>query len=298
MIRGYVSAFFTRKSGFEVISNNTGINEKELAPLFLSFIPQGRSPEYSEILKNHGLGLFASYFSMINDRDFFLVIFQISSLDEFSHLPGKIFDPHVHDLAVKLARREHSYTEVVQKWPSAENDFSPSTYLSREHWPAMIFSLLAGDDIVIVSGNQKRRQDFFEMISHLLPMAFLRYNSFTLLANELKNNLNIIGVSKRPSEKEVRKQLGLDSIIVDLDENTLDGEGVKTTDVCEELADKLLSSFNEYKSLLQEHAKEWSALGYSPEGIFDPRDQVLIRRIGARIHGKPEEQPGAGFFDL
>ncbi len=298
MIRGYVSAFFTRKGGFEIISNNLGINEKELIPLLVSFIPQGKSPEYSEILKSHKSNLFASYFSMINDKDFFLILFQISEPDEFSFLQDKIFDSHTHDLAIRLARREYAYQDVIQKWPHTENTFSPTAYLGREFWPSLIFSLLAGDNIVIVSHNQNLLQDFFDVISHILPIVFLRYNSFTLLANELKNNLNIVGVSKRPSEKEVRKQLGLDSIIVDLDEKTLDGEGVKTTDLCEELTSKLLRSMDEYKILLQKHAREWSLSEYSPVTSLDPRDQTLVRRIGARIHGRPEEQPDTGFFDF
>ena len=162
--------------------------------------------------------------------------------------------------------------------------------LGEEEWAYLLFSLLAGDNIIVFSKDYAVRSDFFELLVHSVPVVNLSYNQFVLEALEIQGNSNVVGVSFVPDEKEVLDEFGLDTIIVDLDGGRVFGEGLKICPLVRELARDLVRDFSVYREIISSVVNKWVSYNWSVDAESNAQDQILLQKIRKKLFGEEEEE--------
>jgi len=288
MFEKYLSAFFTRKQGFEIVSTNLGLSKSETIEILIKYIPQGNTPKKTQILGYWNDYIVISYFETTSETDFFVLLLFIKPKNETSFIEESLFDEKNQKYALLMGRNQITFETIKNEWNKIDELKIP---ISDENiWEHILFSLLAGDNIIVISKDLRNRQEFFEFIVHELPVMFLKYNRFVLEAKELKGNGNILGLSERPEEKNIKQEFGVDTIIIDLDNGTISGEGMKISPIVKEMAKAIVESPNLFKELILSITNKWISYNWDTKKEENAQDQFLLQKIKNRVFGEEKEE--------
>lgn len=155
---------------------------------------------------------------------------------------------------------------------------------------ALLFSFLSGDNILIVHPNQEVRIRFLGFFLNLIPSIALKYNRITLGCSELDGNENIVGVDQLPQKYRSHKKLylPLDTIFVDLTNHHIEGEGIKRSDLTDNLSEQIELNYNAAKNRLNLFYHDIVTNTQSSTFQLNEKNEQLKERIQIKLKLKSE----------
>ncbi|MCY3411394.1 MAG: hypothetical protein INQ03_07150 [Candidatus Heimdallarchaeota archaeon] len=262
---------FTRNSGFTKIQSSQKLSRKKAIKILSSFTPQGASPLVSYRIGTYQSYIGVGYYYMQNDETAMIYTQLISDTYE----PFKPFNPKL-DLSTfdsnSLVTKHNDY--------NSEELFNLLDEFGLEGSSSILYSILSGDNIIIVDDSHERRIKLIKTFLSFLPKLALRYNRITTDCFDLDGNENIIGVKVLPKKFRSHKKLyfPLDTIFVDIEERKLYGNGIKTNDFIQNLLLKTQGSNNQLQNEFEQLFKQISARKFDKEEL-----NPLIIRISNRL---------------
>lgn len=268
-----ISSIFTREKGFTKIDTNFRISRKKAINILNSLTPQGTSPENCIRIGIHDNLLGIGYYEMTNEstaqiRTYFLKLhekeleffnpFQLRTTQE-----NKVFQIDKLDIDARLY-------DIIEKF-------------GNEKFSAILYSILCGDNIIVIEKDHKKRLDFFSLFFEFIPSIVLKYNRLTSSCFELEGNENIIGVPELPIKfrSHEKMYLPLDTIFVDLENYTVVGNGIKNSPLT-----KIITSMHSNLIMMQEKLIDFYSEILHGEYSTDEIDQKtlsLIERIESKL---------------
>lgn len=247
---------------------------KNLIHILNSFTPQGSSPNGSIRIASVNDFLGVGYYYMISPSvaklSTFLVESQEIGLNTFT-------PPLISDLK-RIFRQSFNMSSTLNRY--SKNWMYPVIEkFGHVNTSALLYSFLSGDNILIVHPNQETRLRFLGFFLDLLPSIVLKYNRITFGCTELDGNENIVGVDKLPMIYRSHKKLylPLDTIFVDLINNTVEGEGVKRSSITDDLVKNIMNNYfvaksnlkSFFRNIIEESANSSFEKGYNIESLID-----------------------------
>ncbi len=275
----YLSSYFTRKKGFENIQSSTSISRKKAINILNSFTPQGASPRVSIRLGSIDNKVGVGYYFMENNSSVHISTILTSLKNDRlqTFLP-----PLEHDIISYLAKG--AKINLLNNHYSKNKIIDIVNLFGKETASALIYSILSGDNLIIVHEDHTERLKFLASILNFLPRVSLSYNRLTSECAELDGNENIIGVSELPKKYRDHKKLylPLDTIFVDLEENRIEGSGLKRAPFTDSVVESAMDDNTMIKTHIHDFFKGISESEYNNSNT-DPKSMTLIERIELKL---------------
>jgi hypothetical protein len=282
----FISSLFTRKKGYIEIKSSSQLKNKRAVAILNSFTPQGASPKGCIRIATYGDMIGAGYYWMEDDSNARISTF----LQPISRTSDPFLPPIKCELIPKIAQVQE-YFFISQKYES-QWLFNITKEFGIENAAAIFYSLLCGDNIILVHPEPETRMKFLGSLMSLMPGFSFQYNRITSSCAELDGNENIVGIDQLPRKYRSHKKLylPLDTIFVDLKTNHVEGEGMKNshfTKYVMEYAEHSLSRAREttyqlYDQILQQKGNF--------DDMGDSADSSLVHRIEAKLGLRPPEK--------
>lgn len=275
----YLSSYFTRKKGFENIQSSTSISRKKAINILNSFTPQGASPRVSIRLGSIDNKVGVGYYFMEDNSSVHIstILTSLKNDKLQTFLP-----PLNHDIISHIARG--AKIDLVNDHYSGDQIMDIIHLFGKETASALLYSILSGDNLIIVHKDHSERLKFIASILNFLPRVSLSYNRLTSECAELDGNENIIGVSELPKKYRDHKKLflPLDTIFVDLEENRIEGSGLKRAPFTDNVVETAIDDSLLIRTDIREFFKGIT------ESVFnitntDPKTMTLIERIELKL---------------
>ncbi|MHA1910702.1 MAG: hypothetical protein ACTSYA_03305 [Candidatus Kariarchaeaceae archaeon] len=296
-ISDYLYCTFTRRIGFVDVKTSLELNEREQNRLITQALPQGSSPQESIKMMLRENDILVSYYSMTNVSDAIIVILILEGLEPKLQIPYWIFSEKSIKLAIQAKEENWLINKLknrVELTATQEKEFE---ILDENTLSSLFYSILTGDNIILISEEHEKRIKFLATIGGVFPVKLMEKNKITTWCKEFEGNQNILGIdqSSKDTKKINRFRLQADLIFVDLDSGILTGEGAKDAPLTDELA----KMFKEGKTLeivrkLNEVC-EASTKGEKTKGMH-PQDVELYERIKSVLTGEEMEKTQTGWF--
>jgi hypothetical protein len=228
-----ITSRFTRASGYTNIETTTKKTRNELKQILRKFTPQGASPQSSIKIQVIQQWLGISYFVRFDPSTYKIMIL----LTELKKIKWKRFVPLIHEKLIPHLACGDVYKLVD---PHVEiKQFYLQKIFGIETTATILYSLLCGDNIVIIHPEHSARLKFIVGLLQLVPSILWSYNRITSNCEELEGNENIAGLKELPKKYYSHKKvyLPLDTIFIDLKSNTVHGEGIKNSEFTKKIVD-------------------------------------------------------------
>lgn len=269
---------FTRSHGYTNIQSSRKVKHRQAIQILNSFTPQGASPKVSLRIGNWDNKLGLGYYFMENDSNA-----QISALlvEKSENSRGNLRIP-LSEVAI-----EHIATGSYEKIFSS--DIVRSQNLVRdfglEQTSMILYSILTGDNIIIIHPEHRKRVEFIKSIIDIVPPRYFQYNRITTGCSELDGNENIIGVEKLPKKYRSHKKLYMpvDTIFVDLVDIQIMGEGLKSNQFTTQLGQQHTKDPELCTTQLQRYFDDITKESYSDTGKYGKNSDILTRKIRAKL---------------
>jgi hypothetical protein len=275
----YLSSYFTRKKGFENIQSSTSISRKKAIHILNSFTPQGASPRVSIRLGSVDNKVGVGYYFM-EDNSSVHISTILTSL-KFDKLQT-FLPPLEHEDISYIARG--AKINLLNDHYSKDKIMDIVKIFDKETASALIYSILSGDNLIIVHNDHTERLKFLASILNFLPRVSLSYNRLTSECAELDGNENIIGVSELPKKYRDHKKLylPLDTIFIDLEENRIEGSGLKRAPFTDSVVESAIDDNMLIKTNIHNFFKGITESIYNNTNT-DPKTMTLIERIELKL---------------
>lgn len=275
----FVSSIFTRNKGFTAIESSSKISHKNAVSLLNSFTPQGASPQGSIRITKYDKYLGVGYYWMEDDSTARISTFyhEYKENELVSYVP-----PLISELIPQLARGfMRKYFSNIRP----AEDYPIISQFGIEKTGAILYSLLSGDNLLIVHPNQDARLKFITTFLRMIPSIIFQYNRFTSGCSELDGNENIVGLAELPNKYRSHKKLylPLDTIFVDLVNSTIEGEGIKNSDYTRRVIEVAYKDKISAKKLIYGFFKSVLFDSKPQEIKYSEQDYSLINRIQAKL---------------
>lgn len=275
----FITSLFTRQQGYTKINGSRKLSHKQAIEILNSFTPQGASPRISLRIGRYrgeiGIGY---YFMESDERAKISTILLKDSIntDTILQLPFDEFDI----MAIANGNRD--------------NFFRYNSIESKDYWKLfhseqlaiILYSLLVGDNIILVHSDHSERLEFISRVLQIMPSIIFDYNRITSSCAELEGNENIVGVAELPQKYRSHKKLflPLDTIFVDLNTKRIQGEGMKTCEFAKGLSTVLKKNIDHTRDELCNFFKKVSSENFDPqEYTSDEPTQIMINRIRSKM---------------
>ncbi len=280
----FLSSLFTRSNGYTKIKSSSILSKKQAVSILNSFTPQGASPKGSIRIATYGDMIGAGYYWMENESTARISTF-LTPFDDVT--PSSFLPPLKLDDIPNIAKVNDFFRLNIkydQNWV-----FNIARHFGNEKGSAILYSLLSGDNLIIVHSNTEERLKFIAFLLTLIPSLSFKYNRITSGCTELDGNENIVGVDELPRKFRSHKKLylPLDTIFIDLKLNNIEGEGIKNSDYTRMLMEiaqddmeaAQIEIFKLYKEILERKNKF--------SNICDDQDMNLVNRIEVKLGLRP-----------
>lgn len=172
-----ISANFTRVESFTYIQSSSKIDYKTALQILNQFIPQGSSPKYNIRISSFEYKIGIGYYYMTNREN--------SSISIIFVQYGKIENIPLNIPLTEVATRELSQNNFRKFLEFEKLDaIKLSDYFSSEDIGLILYSLLAGDNIIIVHHNYNERIQFFKSVTQIIPAIWYHYNTINTNCNQ------------------------------------------------------------------------------------------------------------------
>lgn len=272
-----LQSLFTRKGGYQQIKSSKKLNQKEAVQILNLFTPQGASPKISLRIGPWNDMLGVGYYYM-NSEDTAM----ISTL-LFENIPfeNRVRLPMDRDAIELIAGGTYEQIFGVDYIESLDL----ASIFGIQQTSMILYSILGGDNMIVIHPDHEKRVSFVKSILEIMPSHFLRYNRITTGCTELDGNENIIGVEILPKKYRSHKKLymALDTVFVDLVDEKVVGEGLKSNSFTTELSQ--VYSQDRDQSRLQLHDFFQSIMEKKFDGYDDygENGRQLITRIRQKM---------------
>lgn len=269
---------FTRRQGYTNIQSSVKVKHKQAIKILNSFTPQGASPKISLRIGawNNKLGL--GYYFMENESNAQISTIIIDNLDSHSqNLIVPMSEVAIENIAMG------SYEEIMK------TDNITSQKLAKdfgiEQTSMILYSILTGDNIIIIHPDHQKRVEFVKSLLELVPISYFQYNRITTGCSELDGNENIVGVEKLPKKYRSHKKLYMpvDTIFVDLVDTQIMGEGLKSNPFTTSLTQTHIKDPNQSAAELRVYFNEITNPKFKDYGKYGKNNDFLTRKIRAKL---------------
>ncbi len=243
----FISSLFTRNNGYTNIKSTLTLPRKKAISILNSFSPQGKSPDLSLRIGAYYNHIGAGYYYMISPDTI-----KISTL--LSPINYKKFEsiyPPLNEQIFSLIASGKQNYNLSTIYPY-EDLYHILKSFNNETISSIIFSIMVGDNLIIVHPSHQYRLNFIGLILSIIPKITFNYNRITSNCSELDGNENIIGVAKLPKKYRSHKKLSLpiDTIFIDLEKSTVEGDGVKRSNFTNEISDLIFSDITQAQKII------------------------------------------------
>lgn len=273
----FIYSKFTREKGFVDIETSLKIPKNQSIKILNTFIPQGASPMGSFRISCFEDKVGVGYYWMENPSTshLFALLTKKQLIINRPFLP-----PYPIDYEGVISKRNLVYSksdEINLRWEEALSGFS------KHHISSMMYSILTGDNILIVDRNANHRMNLINLFLKIMPANIFSYNRITSGCAELDGNENIVGVDELPKKYRSAKKLFLpiDTIFVDLEIKSVEGDGMKTCTITDELAENVFDDINSTYEFVNELLR--SVKRQKNINREDILDQKFIDRIQLKL---------------
>ncbi|MDH5400888.1 MAG: hypothetical protein OEZ01_08990 [Candidatus Heimdallarchaeota archaeon] len=234
-----ISSIFTRKKGYTKIKSSLSYSNERAVKILNTFTPQGVSPKICLRIGSIDNQIGVGYYYMEDNSTVristFLSPIQINNLEVFT-------PPIEEDQIIRLAKGELSM--ISHKYSFFTNTFLD--IFDNEDASSILYSILSGDNLIIVHPNHTDRLQFMASLLNVLPKIIFQYSRLTSSCSELEGNENIIGVEELPKKYRSHKKLflSLDTIFIDLTTRSIEGEGIKNCNLTRDVISKIKENYS------------------------------------------------------
>jgi hypothetical protein len=280
-----ITSTFTRSHGFTDISSTTPHSRPQLIQLLNAFSPRGSSPPQTIKIRSYEQWIGVSYYSKESTTTYKMMVV-LSNSDPLNWECLTPFESE-HDTQ-KLARGDRY--KLLETQPSRPSNLVRR--LGSDLVASLIYSVLCGDNIIFVHQDHEERLRFIGDLLRLFPGLVMCYNTITSNCIEIDGNENITGLGQLPSKFYSHKELylPLDTVFVDLNHNSIHGDGVKSSDLTRKLADIGWSDPNQTRKMICLLLKKIFATDDERKKQLDHEDEDLIMRIEVKLGLRSQEQ--------
>lgn len=279
-----VTSIFTREKGYVNLKTSGKINKKKAIEILNSFTPQGASPKGSVRIGTFGNSLGVGYYWMENPS-----VARITTiLTNFSPLKYEIFSPPLDEKQIPiLARGVNLGSELYVNSSEFNLDYWIEKF-GKNSISAILYSYLSGDNMLIVHEDPNVRLNFLKILTRLVPSLVFKYNRITSGCSELDGNENIVGVNKLPKKYRSHKKLflPLDTVFIDLNTFTIEGEGIKKSEFTSMIIDVAETNYYNSFQLLISFLKKINQRDQNITNL-DESGMSLVSRIQSKLGLKP-----------
>jgi len=245
MKSNYIKALFTREQGYTEIECTVRYPHKKAIQILNSFTPQGSSPEISLRIGSLNDMIGIGYYRMNNESE-------ASLFTSFTKHDEENMNLFLHLPKATTGNEQVNFDKII--YP-AEHDSNPQLldYFDNEMVSSLLYSIMAGDNIIVIHEDHEKRLEFFREFLSYFPIILLKYNRLTTNCTELDGNENIIGVSQLPKKyrSHDKLHLSLDTIFVDLAAYTISGGGLKRNEFSDTIAELIRTEANPREIILE-----------------------------------------------
>ncbi|MHA2503248.1 MAG: hypothetical protein ACXAE3_10285 [Candidatus Kariarchaeaceae archaeon] len=273
-----IQSRFTRKKGYVEIESSEKLKHRRAIQILNSFTPQGASPQVSLRIGNWEDRLGLGYYFMEDASNARISTILVEKYEE--NVP-RLQIPMEASYIEKIAYG--SYKEIMKEDKVSAYDFVD--HFGVEQASMIFYSLLTGDNIIVIHPDHLSRVQFIKSILEIVPTTFFRYNRITTGCAELDGNENIIGVEQLPKKFRSHKKLymPLDTIFVDLNDGKIMGEGLKSNIFTTSLTRAYEKNPNVAYRSLCDFYMEISKEGFENYQLFGKNTEDLTRKIRGKL---------------
>jgi len=206
-----------------------------------------------------------------------------------NHLDSKPLNVPISETAIEaIARGDHQ--QILTQSPQTSAKLTD--LYSVDEASMILYSLLAGDNMIIIHPDHEQRLDFIRSMVFMMPNLFFKYNRITSGCAELDGNENIIGVSQLPLTYRSHKKLymPLDTIFVDLQNQKVMGEGLKTSDLTKNLVRNYQEKIQLGRKSIISFFTDISQKKFTNAGRYDDQSKPLIDKIRNKLGLETNDQ--------
>lgn len=278
-----VTSTFTRANGFEAIESSTNHSKSELLKILTAFTPQGASPNECIRIRTCMDWIGISYFAKEDDSTYNMMVL----LTELERILWKPFLPIMHEKIISHLAKGDKYKLI--EYADHEFDINLANQFDLEKASIFLYSLLCGDDIIIVHPEHSERLKFIYGILQMIPSILFKYICITTNCEELDGNENIIGVSKLPEkyQSHMKLYLPLDTIFVDLNSKLIQGEGIKNSELTRKFIDLCQSGISDGRKMIIHFLQNILHQRLLKNEAIDDTDLSLVHRIEVKMGLRP-----------
>lgn len=274
----FLSSKFTRKRGFTNITGSISLSRKKAISILNSFTPQGASPAHSIRIGSFNDMVGAGYYSMEDEST--ANLYTVLSLNnEDKYLP---FIPSLNLSDIENISIGKFNLNKITSYNSMDS-LDLNNIFGVERTSNILYSLLSGDNLIIVEPSHDKRLAFMRTLLMMVPRVSLKYNRLTSDCFELDGNENIIGVDQLPRKFRSHKKLYLpvDTIFVDLEQGQIEGNGIKNSSLTKKI---ILNNQFDISKILVETSQLYKKIienNYIPKK--DETNKSLVNRMRYKL---------------
>lgn len=274
----FLSSKFTRKRGFTNITGSISLSRKKAISILNSFTPQGASPAHSIRIGSFNDMVGAGYYSMEDEST--ANLYTVLSLNnEDKYLP---FIPSLNLSDIENISIGKFNLNKITSYNSMDS-LDLNNIFGVERTSNILYSLLSGDNLIIVEPSHDKRLAFMRTLLMMVPRVSLKYNRLTSDCFELDGNENIIGVDQLPRKFRSHKKLYLpvDTIFVDLEQGQIEGNGIKNSSLTKKI---ILNNQFDISKILVETSQLYKKIienNYIPKE--DETNKSLVNRMRYKL---------------
>lgn len=274
----FLSSKFTRKRGFTNITGSISLSRKKAISILNSFTPQGASPAHSIRIGSFNDMIGAGYYSMEDEST--ANLYTVLSLNnEDKYLP---FIPSLNLSDIENISIGKFNLNKITSYNSMDS-LDLNNIFGVERTSNILYSLLSGDNLIIVEPSHDKRLAFMRTLLMMVPRVSLKYNRLTSDCFELDGNENIIGVDQLPRKFRSHKKLYLpvDTIFVDLEQGQIEGNGIKNSSLTKKI---ILNNQFDISKILVETSQLYKKIienNYIPKE--DETNKSLVNRMRYKL---------------